>query len=73
MYLFEAIKLGALLKPQGFGAGSGEWDAKATCAFGAAREATGFIDKAIVTTEQKVEERLGNALVVDILTSMESL
>lgn len=34
---------------------------------------TGFIDKAIVTTEQKVQDRLGKALKVDIINSMNNL
>lgn len=33
-------------------------------------KATGFLDKAIVTTENKVSERLGNALRVDIIDSI---
>ena len=41
MYLYEAIKLGAMLKPQGFGGGSATKNADETCAFGAARDAIG--------------------------------
>jgi hypothetical protein len=39
MKLSEAIRLGAMLKPQGFGLGSGNPRAEATCALGAAYEA----------------------------------
>lgn len=40
MKLSEAIRLGAMLKPQGFGHGSGYPHASATCALGAAYEAS---------------------------------
>jgi hypothetical protein len=39
MQLHEAIRLGAMMKPQGFGLGSGNPRAAATCALGAAYEA----------------------------------
>lgn len=41
MKLSEAIRLGSLLKPQGFGVHSGFLYASATCAFGAAECALG--------------------------------
>lgn len=40
MYLSEAIRLGAMMKPQGFD-GTGERGLPQTCAFGAALDATG--------------------------------
>lgn len=40
MRLSEAIRLGAMLKPQGFGFGSGHPTASATCALGSAYEAS---------------------------------
>lgn len=42
MKLSEAIRLGALLKPQGFGSRSGHSAAEHTCAMGAACEAAGL-------------------------------
>jgi hypothetical protein len=39
MKLSEAIRLGAMMKPQGFGLGSGNRKAERTCALGAAYEA----------------------------------
>lgn len=41
MRLSEAIRLGSLLKPQGFGGGSADMSAMKTCAYGAANEALG--------------------------------
>lgn len=43
MKLSEAIRLGAMLKPQGFGLGAGGAKAQATCALGAAYEAAHVI------------------------------
>ena len=42
MLLSEAIRLGAMLKPQGFGNGSGYAGAPTTCALAAACDATGI-------------------------------
>lgn len=42
MRLSEAIRLGAMLRPQGFGRG---FDGSGTCAWGAAFEAAGYIPK----------------------------
>ena len=41
MRLSEAIRLGAMLRPQGFGIFSAQFGAKATCAYGAAKDALG--------------------------------
>ena len=43
MKLSEAIRLGSMLKPQGFGHDSARMNAKATCAFGAVQDALGRI------------------------------
>jgi hypothetical protein len=42
MTLSSAIRLGAMLKPQGFGSASSDATAPRTCAMGAACEATGI-------------------------------
>ena len=55
--LSEAIRLGSMLKPQGFRCGSARMGARQTCAFGAAQDALGRVIgwddplTAIVTTQ----------------------